>query len=253
MSKVACTIRRGSPNRVNRGSAVSITAYLERPVYGMAQVDALLGLRPGTASRWIDGYERRGKHYMPIVREQTTGDEIVTWGEFVESRLLAEYRGAGVPMLRMRPVVENLRSTFGVRYPLAHARPYADGRTLVYQVQEQLGLEESMRLVLEASSNQLVLAHGARDFLDAADFEDVGGSDAGEIVTRLRPLGRKRAVVIDPDRSFGQPSVRSVATEVLAELVKAGDPIEMVADLYELTLDQVLDALEYEKREKAAA
>ena len=41
---------------------------LARPVYGMAQTDWILRLRPGTARRWIEGYERRGMFYPPIVR-----------------------------------------------------------------------------------------------------------------------------------------------------------------------------------------
>ena len=57
------------------------------------------------ARRWIDGYQRNSRAYPPIVREETTGADVVTWGEFVEARLLASYREAGVPMLRMRPVV----------------------------------------------------------------------------------------------------------------------------------------------------
>ena len=34
---------------------------LERPLYGLGQVDRILGLRGGTARRWIDGYSRGGK------------------------------------------------------------------------------------------------------------------------------------------------------------------------------------------------
>lgn len=65
---------------------------LARPLYGMTQVDRLLALRRGTARRWIDGYERLVRSYPPVVREESTGDEMVTWGEFVETRFLAEYR-----------------------------------------------------------------------------------------------------------------------------------------------------------------
>lgn len=36
-----------------------VVALLYRDVYGMGQVDRLLGLSRGTAFRWIDGYERR--------------------------------------------------------------------------------------------------------------------------------------------------------------------------------------------------
>jgi hypothetical protein len=110
----------------------NVIDLLSRPVYGLAQVDALLGLRAGTARRWIDGYCRAGRSYPPVVREASTGDEAVTWGEFVETRLLAQYRDAGVPMIRMRPAIDVLREQMETSYPLASARTWLDidGREL---------------------------------------------------------------------------------------------------------------------------
>src|SRR5262245_50114045 len=110
---------------------------LARPVYGMAQVDRILGLHPGTAQRWIDGYTRAGRQYAPVVRVDSTGEDRVTWGEFSETRLLAEFRGAGARMIRMRPAVEKLREDLDTPYPLAFARPWVDpnGRELVLRAQ----------------------------------------------------------------------------------------------------------------------
>src|SRR4051812_40212044 len=112
---------------------MTVVSILERPTYVMPQVDRALGLASGTAKRWIDGYKRTGKQYPPIVRPEATGDEVVTWGEFVETRLLAEYRDRGATIVNMRPAVERLRERFGTRYPLAHARPWVNvtGRELV--------------------------------------------------------------------------------------------------------------------------
>lgn len=174
----------------------------------------------------------------------------MTWGEFVETRLLAAYRDAGVPMLRMRPVVEGLRRRFQVRYPLATIRPYLDeDLRVVYEVQEEVQLEDSMRLVVEAASGQYVLAPDVRRFRRIAVFEDIEGVN---LIARFRPLGANRQVVIDPVRRFGSPVVRSTPTDVLAELVRAGGPVEWVAEQYDLTLEQVLDAIEYERRHAAA-
>ena len=61
-----------------------VVALLDRDVYGMGQGDRLLGLSRGIAVRWIDGYERRGRHYEPLVRVTATGSDTVTWGEFVD-------------------------------------------------------------------------------------------------------------------------------------------------------------------------
>jgi len=103
-----------------------VTDLLSRPVYGMGQVDRILGLKPGTARRWIDGYQRDGRRYQPVVRQASTGDDVVTWGEFVETRLLSEYRDAGAPMLLMRPAVERLREELDTPYPLASAHTWLD-------------------------------------------------------------------------------------------------------------------------------
>jgi len=67
---------------------------LDRPVYSYPETDRLLRLTPGTARRWIDGYERAGREYPPVVRQERSGSPWVTWGEFVEARLLSEFRRA---------------------------------------------------------------------------------------------------------------------------------------------------------------
>ena len=79
-----------------------VITLLDRDVYSMNQVDRLLDLSSGTATRWIDGYSRRDRRYEPLVRVASTGSELVTWGEFVEARLISEYRRQGVSVFRMR-------------------------------------------------------------------------------------------------------------------------------------------------------
>ena len=50
----------------------TVIDLLERPTYSFGQVDGLLRLAQGTAQRWIDGYDRAGKRYDPVIREATT-------------------------------------------------------------------------------------------------------------------------------------------------------------------------------------
>jgi uncharacterized protein (DUF433 family) len=221
---------------------------LDRRLYSMVQVDRLLGVNAGTARRWIDGYKRAGRLYPPVVRIEATGDPLVTWGEFVETRLLAEYRDATVPLVRMRPAIERLREELQTRYPLAHARPFVSGRELVLKVQEAVALVSPLQLVV-IRSGQLVLAPAAERFWSAVEF----GPDEGP-VERVHPAPDLRRVVIDPLRQFGEPVIRSVRTEVIAEQIRAGDPIEMIAKLYELSREEVEEALRYELiRSEAAA
>jgi hypothetical protein len=57
-----------------------MVSLLDRRIYSLSDVDRLLVLPPGTARRWIDGYDRGGVHYPPVVRAERTRDEEVTWG-----------------------------------------------------------------------------------------------------------------------------------------------------------------------------
>jgi uncharacterized protein (DUF433 family) len=223
---------------------VSGFSVLDRRVYMMSDVDRYLGLPGGTARRWIDGYNRGGRAYAPVIREDRSGDETVAWGEFVETALLAGYRARGVSMQRLRPAVQLLRREFGTPYPLATAQPYLDvaGRELVMKVQDQIRLDRPLWLVV-VRSGQLVLADPAQEFSDRAEF-----SGQGRTVTGLRTEADTPDVRIDPLRQTGQPVVRSVPTAVLAEGFRAGEGVDTLADLYDLSVDQVLQAIRYEMR-----
>ncbi len=73
---------------------VTTPTALQRPVYGMSHPARLLALRTDALRRWIDGYERAGTTYAPVIREERSGFDTVTWGEFVEAGYLREYRAS---------------------------------------------------------------------------------------------------------------------------------------------------------------
>lgn len=217
-------------------------ALLDRRVYALSDVDRLLALPAGTARRWIDGYDRGGVHYPPVVREERTRDEAVTWGEFVEARLLAEFRTRGASMQRLRPAVVRLREDFG-RYPLAHASPFIDvaGRELVRRVQDQVGISGHEMLVV-VRSGQLMMSAPVKDFVQ--DLAYSSGPDAQAV--SVAPVRFGGVVSLDPLHQHGRPVVRAVPTEVVAEQFRAGESAETIADLFDLTTVQVEQALRFE-------
>jgi uncharacterized protein (DUF433 family) len=224
---------------------VSTIDLLDRVVYTMPQVDRLLSLAAGTSRRWIDGYERSGKVYRPIIRAESTNESLVTWGEFVETRLLAEYRDSGVRIFRLRRVVDELRRQLDVRYPLAYEQQFLapEGKELIWRVQDEADLERRLRIVV-TRNDQIQLADPAADFIQAAGF------DGGKVV-RITPDPQIPEVVVDPLRASGDPVVRAVPTEILAEQARAGDSPERLADLYDLPLDQVEAAIRFERHHAA--
>lgn len=220
---------------------------LERPTYAMRDVDQLLRLPYGTARRWIDGYTVQGRTYSPVVRMEATGDDVVTWGEFVEARLLAEYRRGGALMINMRRSVERLRLELGAKYPLAHAHTWIqpEGRELVRRIQLDAKVPASYLLVV-ARNDQLMLSHQAETFVESVDFSTHITDDP--VVERVFPRPDLREVVFDPQRKSGLPVIsgRGIPTAVIAEQVRAGDSVASISEAYELTRSQVESAIRYE-------
>lgn len=232
----------GAP--LGQTGGVSTVEVLDRPVYGISEAARLLGLRPRRVRAWLDGYERAGHRYPPVVRT-AAGAELVTWGEFVELGYLREYRLADVALQRIRPVINQLRQEYGTPYPLAHHRPWVYDRELVLRVQEQVGLDPAFAIVVR-TGQQLVLSDVAERFVRRVEFE-------ADAVVRWRPAGPHSPVVVDPLRGFGMPQVGGVATERIFELIEAGESIDDVAAGYDLPAELVRNASAYEETTRRLA
>lgn len=57
-------------------------------MYTEAEAGRLLGLAQSTLHYWLEGGERRGKAYRPVIRLEPRGVRTVSWAEFVEAGLL---------------------------------------------------------------------------------------------------------------------------------------------------------------------
>jgi uncharacterized protein (DUF433 family) len=219
-----------------------VVDLLDRPVYRFAEADRLLRVNRGTVQRWVDGYSRKGVAYPPVVREQPTGSSWVTWGEFVEARLLSEFR-TEIPMVKLRPLVDRLRIIFNQRYPLSYARPFllAEGREALLAAQDETQMLPELWVVVRTGQSAIMTAT-ARRFTAATVYPEDGEGPA----LSIRADPGTPGVLLNPTFRQGQPTVRGVSTSVLAELVRAGELIAAVAETYEFTIDEVEQAVSYE-------
>lgn len=225
-----------------------LVSLLDRPVYTFREVDRLLGLNQGTSRRWIDGYTRGGRTYSPIVREEATGEKWVTWGEFTETRLLSEYRRVDdIRIKKLRVIVDFLRREFGQRYPLAYSRLFLDveGREILMRAQHDAGVDDDLALVVGTGQ----LAMRTQRFVDAATFAVDPGAPgmAADIAVKFQADPRYPDIAVDPEHKSGRPTVagRSILVTTLADMVDAGDKVSDVAEWYDLTSDQVQQAVDF--------
>lgn len=217
---------------------------LDRAVTTVHEAARQLHIPGATLRHWLEGGERQGTRYEPVLREKRTGSTEVTWGEMVEARYLRAYRER-VPMQRLRPFIASLRAEFGVRYPLAHFRPYVDeNRSLVLRLQEEADLPDELWLVFQVGAGQLRINPAVvNEFLDRVDFAE---GDMGEVL-RIHPMGKDAPVVIDPRVSSGAAHVAGVRTAIFAERVEGyGETPDELAAEFGLTPTQVKAAIAFE-------
>jgi uncharacterized protein (DUF433 family) len=221
-------------------------AILNREMYSEAEAARLLSVRQSTLHYWLEGGERRGKVYKPVIRAESTGGRTVTWAEFIEAGLLREFRRTHrVPMIQLRRFIELLRGEFGVPYPLAHETPLVSGRELVLKAQDEAELDSDYWLVAFASG-QLLLTPASDEFVHRVTWAD-------GIAVGWRPHADPSSPVrIDPDVRFGRPAVGGVSTEALWEQSESGWSVDELAQTFDLKPQQVRWALAYENSMRAA-
>lgn len=225
---------------------MSVTV-LDRELFSEAEAARLLRVAQGTLNYWLNGGQRRGRTYPPVIRSQPRDERVVTWAEFVEAGLLRGYRrDLQVPMLEVRTFVDLLRERLEIPYPLAHARPFVgEGKQLVWDAQEEAGLDADFCLVAEVRG-QLVLTPASDAFFGRVTWSN-------EVAVAWRPAENPESPVrIDPETRFGRPSVSGVSTEVLWEHAESGASLEEIARAFDLDVADVRWAVSYESAPAAA-
>ncbi|MHB1045801.1 MAG: hypothetical protein ACYC4P_07275 [Thermoanaerobaculia bacterium] len=220
--------------------------FLGTGLYSEREAARLTGVRVQRLKRWVHGYEfttPAGKrHASPPVLDRGVGEletPMLGFSALVDVRVVRAFRDAGVSWPVLREAARIARERLGVEHPFSDKRFKTDGKEVF------LALKRGRRdqALLEIRKDQYVFPRIIEPFLLTLDFE-------GNEPCRWFPLGKKRHVLLDPDRSFGQPITRegSVATSIIAAAVAAEKSAARVARWYGIPLNAVKDAVEFEAR-----
>jgi uncharacterized protein (DUF433 family) len=220
-------------------------SYLNVGIYTIPEASKLTGVSRERIRRWLRGYRSnlRRKNYAPLWKPQLPAiDNKAALGflDLIEVKFVGAFLDKGVSW----PMIHKVREKAGELYPEV-SHPFCtkqfvtDGRQIFINVHSDTG-DTSL---LEIVSDQHVFAEITEPFLKQLDFRE------GSMLERWWPLGIDHHVVLDPRKNFGQPTMceEGVATQVLAESVRANGSVEEVARWYEISPQSVREAIEYEQ------
>lgn len=211
-------------------------------IYTVSEAARLLQVPSRTLKRWAEGYVyvRNGdqRRSGPLLDRENAEPGLLTFYDLVELFFVKEFRKDNqVELPHIRAAAARLRERWQTPYPFALKR--------IVELNRQLVEEATSETVL---GQQRIFEFG-RQFFRNVDFDEDG------LAMAWHPLGKDKLIVVDPQRSFGAPiDTRSgIRTDVLYRQYRAEGDAESVADWYEIPVEAVEQAIEFEERWTPAA
>ena len=230
------------------GLALPTEDTFDLGIYSYADAARFIG---GTASelrRWLNGYtgRRDGQPvpHAPLWRTQWKGSGIDAIGfrDLIELRFVRTFVKHGVPLNLIRHTIDELHERLGKDYPFTSTTFKTDGARIFMELVDDSGDAALVDVVKRQNVIRRVIAPSLRDGIEL---------NVDDHATRWYPLKGSRAVVFDPQRSFGQPILTDsgVPTIAIAEALRAEDGDEQrVARLYDISVPAVRRAISFEER-----
>jgi len=216
-------------------------------IYSVPEAARLAGVSPSRIRRWIRGYSFRSSGSLhkspPVFKTQIPptekGELSLGFLDLIEVRFVNAFLSHGVTWPVIRRAESHARQLFATDHPFATKRFKTDGRKIFATLRNRAASDPAL---LDLADNQLAFNKLISPYLRGVEFEH-------DTAARWRPLGSKKRIVIDPQRSFGQPITdrEGVPTAVLAAAFHAEGSEEAVAKTYRADLRSVRDALEFEQ------
>jgi uncharacterized protein (DUF433 family) len=224
----------------------------EAPTYGVAQAALYLGLSKTTLRQWVLGrpyLTKAGSDFSPpLIKLPDPSRPWLSFTNLVEAYVLASLRREHrIQMHKIREALRYLEEKLGSEHPLASEQLESFGGSLF--------LRKYGQLIDLPEDGQTAIEEVLRPYLKRIEH------DADGLAARLFPLRRKadadspRIVVIDPFVAFGRPTVAGTGVSVgmLVDRFRSGEGMSELADDYEMTWQQVEEAIRYGLPDQLAA
>jgi uncharacterized protein (DUF433 family) len=161
----------------------------------------------------------------------------VSFHTLVEFYMFYQLKEAGVSSQNILKAHEVLSAKFNTPFPFATSgiikKVGAAGSKVVFK--------KSKEQILDLDFTGQLNLQFIVDFIKKLDF------DQNELASRLWPLGKQKAVVVDPHHQFGQPTVAgtNILTITIYNMYLSKDPIPFIAATYGLKEAAVKDAIDF--------
>ncbi len=159
----------------------------------------------------------------------------------MEARVADKFIQLGISPQRVRLAITLAQIVIGDQRPLSTNKFRTDGQTIFLRTTENNEGESERLHLIDLFKRQYSLTSILDPLLKDIEMDDDGAP------AQWWPRGRTKKIVVDPQRSFGQPidEESSVPTAVLAEAAKHHG-IDVAVRYYDVSKAAVRRAMEFE-------
>lgn len=196
------------------------------PLYTQSEAAGMLGMPQSTFNHWASGYTTTSGNRRPsfITVERRGRGYTVPFVGLAEAWIVRAFTKAGVPMSRIRPALEQVRTQIGIEHALASDRLKTDGLDILWDLRQKDQSFDDNRLVV-ARNGQTMFGEIVREHLKHVDYRD-------GFIGQLRiPRADGADYTVDPHINFGQPTLSEYGVRVddILDRITAGESIDEVA------------------------
>lgn len=217
----------------------------DQPAYTLAEAARYLKVAPATLRSWVIGRPyQTGKgpaHFKPLIRPASNPPPMLSFWNLIEAHVLRALRtDHGVKMDALRTAIQYAQRSLDVDRLLLSPELRTDaGKLLLARYGELIELSASGQVAMRRMFNE----HLARVEWDNWQFPVKLYPATAETLSGARPIA------IDAQVAFGRPVIakRGITTSAIADRIDSGETVDDLAADYDLSVDEIEEAVLYER------
>lgn len=211
-------------------------------VYTLPDIASILGIPYHRVARCVKEYwdMRLASDFDGKYSWHDGKSRAVNFHTLIELFVFFQLNEAGVRTPNILKAHTELSRFFSTPYPFANADVLrgmrTDGKVVFFEI-------DNNSIISLDGKKQFNLAF-LKEFFKNIDFDD------SSMAVRLWPIGKDHSVVVDPKHQFGQPTVEgtNIRPAVIYQMHQGGESPRFIASLYDLSVTQVEDSIEFCKK-----
>jgi uncharacterized protein (DUF433 family) len=224
---------------VSKQRQAPVRPALGMGAYAVPDIAVILGLPQAKVRRVLNELwdVRLGKEFFgEEISMRIARQKFVSFHVLIEFFVYFELRERGVSSQRILKARKAMTKDLDTPHPFATAS--------VLHTRKKIWYEFEQDIIDADGTRQTNLGEIIEQFSEKIDF------NGEKLAVRFWPLGKNRHVVVDPKHQFGAPTVpgTNVNAQVLYQMSRSGEQVETLAALYDLTEQDVRDAIQLYQR-----